>query len=125
MIYQNLIPQMKKVVVLVCSLLLYKCSTMRVELQGFPLKSIQASEQKATMRILEELNYRHTCTDMRLTSIVPIQEEEQSYLMHSVRSDLQDLELQTPSYIQITTPINFRMFCGSISCTAGNTLEYE
>ena len=122
---KNLPPQMYLILVAIWMMISFQCSTTLVKLQGFPLKSTLDLEQNHIMRISEELNYHHTCMDMRLTSIVPIQEEEQSFLMHSVRQDLQDSELQTPSYIRITTPIKTRMFCGSISCTAGNTLEYE
>ena len=121
----NLIVQMKKVVVIICVLLLYKCSTKLVVLQEFPLPSTQASEQRAIMHMLEAKRKAHICTDMQSTFIVPIQEEEQSLLMHSVRQDLQGLVSVTPSYIQITTLTKTRMLCGSISCTAGNTLTYE
>ena len=121
----NLIPLMKKVAVLICVLVLYKCSTKLVLLQGYPLPSTQALERNLIMHTLEARNKAHICLDTQLISIAPIQEAEQSLLMHSVRQDSIGLVSVTPLYTSIMMKKRMPMLCGSISCTAGNTLTYE
>ena len=118
---KNLKVLMYPIAVTLWMLIFWQCSIALVKLQGFPLKLTAPTDQKATIKRLEENRLRVISLGKQSISIAPTHATDGLSLQRCKRQDLPALGLPKRLYTSIQTKTNRKMSSGHISDTVGRT----